>query len=145
MPSAKKILYVVNGAAFFSRRLAVLAKAAENSGYEVHVATPDGAEAGRIAETGFHFHKIPFTRSGVGPWSEFKTYLELESLYRRLKPCPGPSLHHQTRYLRRYRGQADRGSGRGFDHHRSGLCLLLQTLKGPVAQTRPPALVPHGS
>ena len=108
MPSAKKILYVVNGAAFFSRRLAVLAKAAENSGYEVHVATPDGAEAGRIAETGFHFHKIPFTRSGVGPWSEFKTYLELESLYRRLKPC---LVHHFTIKPVIYGGIAARRTG----------------------------------
>ena len=88
-----KLLYVINGAAFFNTRLSRLALAARERGYEVHVALPPSAETARTRELGFITHAIPFSRSGIRPWTELWTLLRLAALYRRIRPS---LVHHFT-------------------------------------------------
>lgn len=81
-----KLLFVVNDAAYFlSHRLSV-ALAAQQIGFDVHVATPEGHATATIADEGFTYHHIPLTRKGVNPWQELGSIKALVSLYRKLKP-----------------------------------------------------------
>ena len=63
-----------------------MARAAQHAGFEVHVATPPSAAAGRIAEGGFEWHSIPLSRRSAHPLRELGTIRALMSLYRRLAP-----------------------------------------------------------
>jgi len=65
--SARRLLYVVSEDWYFLSHRLPMARAARDSGYEVHVATRvvDGAEA--IEAEGFKLHSIPFARGRVGP------------------------------------------------------------------------------
>jgi glycosyltransferase involved in cell wall biosynthesis len=108
MQPGKKILYVINGAAFFNTRLSNLARAAQGLGFKVHVATPESDDTALIAKMGFNFHPVPFTRSGVGLFSETRTLLRLAALYNRLKP---DLVHHLTLKPVLYGGLAARWAG----------------------------------
>lgn len=81
-----KLLYVINDAGFFLSHRLALARAAEKSGFEIHVAVPAGPKSGDIAAKGFTVHLIPMSRTGVNPLAEARSVLALYSLYRKLKP-----------------------------------------------------------
>ena len=63
-----------------------LASAAQEEGYEIHVATSHGACLDQIRSHGFGHHIVPFVRSGQNPLYELRTMLCLVSLFLRLKP-----------------------------------------------------------
>lgn len=63
-----------------------LAKAAQNAGYEIHVAAPDEPEGQAITEAGFHFHAIPLDRRSINPWREFACITALNRLFRAVRP-----------------------------------------------------------
>ena len=86
MATVKKILFVVNAPEFFLSHRLPLAEAAKDQGYEVHVASASGEQAGAIADLGFAHHVVPFVRSGQNPMVELKTFLDLVQLFRRLRP-----------------------------------------------------------
>ena len=90
--SAKsRILFVDNDVnSFYSYRID-LALAARDSGFEVHVAAPQGKSAEILLAEGLQYHPIPMTRSGLAPWKEFSTISTLFRLYRRTKP---DLVHH---------------------------------------------------
>ena len=81
-----RVLYVTNDTGYFLSHRLPVAKAAQASGYDVHVAAPSGKAAGRIREEGFSFHAIPLSRRGTRPWEECRTLLALLRLYRALRP-----------------------------------------------------------
>jgi glycosyltransferase involved in cell wall biosynthesis len=93
MSSKPKILFLVNEAFFFiSHRLAV-AKAAQESGFDVHVAAPDDHvwapadfDVEVFSQLGMTFHAIPLTRRGTNPFEEISTILALYRLFRALSP-----------------------------------------------------------
>lgn len=91
--SQHKILFVVNDGPFFLSHRLPLALAARDAGYEVHVATPEDAGAGRIRAHGFAFHPIPMVRSGTRPAEEAASLVALVRLYRALRPA---LVHHVT-------------------------------------------------
>ena len=84
--SLKKILFVVNAPEFFVSHRLPLAVAAQESGYEVHVASADGEEVGAIKALGFRHHIVGFARSGQNPLIELKTLMQLVRLFRRVRP-----------------------------------------------------------
>ena len=86
MSSLKKILFVVNAPEFFVSHRLPLAVAAQESGYEVHVASADGEEVGAIKAHGFHHHVVGFARSGQNPLVELKTLASLVRLFRQVRP-----------------------------------------------------------
>lgn len=89
----KKILYVVNDADFFLSHRLPIAKAAQASGYEVHIATPMGASVKKIVSEGLAFYPIALDRSRANPLSEIKSLWSLYRLYRELQP---DLVHHVT-------------------------------------------------
>jgi len=88
-----RLLYVVNNAAFFLSHRLPIAVAARKAGFDVHVATPPGEAARRIAEAGFPFHPIRLRRGGKSPVGALVALLSLWRLYRRLHP---DVVHHVT-------------------------------------------------
>lgn len=83
---AQVILFVVNTPEFFlSHRLSV-AVAAQQAGFEVHVASAEGVGVAEIKEIGFFHHVISFTRSGQNFAIEFKTFLSLSCLFLKVNP-----------------------------------------------------------
>lgn len=84
--NTKRLLFVVNNPAFFLSHRVALATAAQQAGYEVHVATMDGPSVPRIVALGLTHHVIPMNRSGKNPLQELKSLLALRRLFKELKP-----------------------------------------------------------
>lgn len=89
----RKLLIVVNDAAFFLSHRLPIALGAREHGYDVHIATPRDVAATRIEKLGLPFHAIPLSRRGTSPATELATIAALTSLYRRLAP---DIVHHVT-------------------------------------------------
>jgi glycosyltransferase involved in cell wall biosynthesis len=88
-----RLVYVVPDARFFVTHRLPLALAARARGYDVHVATPDGASVEAIRAAGLAWHRVRFGALRRKPWSDLLTLLDLLRLYRRLKPA---LVHHVT-------------------------------------------------
>ena len=84
--SAPRLLYVVSEDWYFLSHRLPMARAARDSGYEVHVATRvvDGAEA--IEAEGLRLHSIPFARGRVGPLAALRTIAALRRIHRNVRP-----------------------------------------------------------
>src|SRR5215813_15156455 len=89
--SQPRVLFVDNDVnSFYSYRIE-MARATRDSGYDVHVAAPQGKAVEILKREGFHYHPISMTRSGLMPWKEFGTIKMLYSLYREVRP---DLVHH---------------------------------------------------
>lgn len=86
MSAGRRLLFVVNNPAFFMSHRVPVALAAQQAGYEVHVATMDGPAVADIEALGMTHHALPMTRSGKHPLQELGTLLALIRLFRRLRP-----------------------------------------------------------
>ena len=87
------LLFVVNEAYFFVSRRLPIARAARETGFEVHLATPtDNVWAPAdydpqlLSAEGIVFHPIPLERRGRNPWADLRTFLAIWRLFRRLRP-----------------------------------------------------------
>jgi glycosyltransferase involved in cell wall biosynthesis len=90
--SAKpRVLFVDNDVNSFHAYRIELALAARDSGFDVHVAAPQGKAAEILRAEGLRYHPIPMTRSGLAPWKELSTIVALFRLYRRVRP---DLVHH---------------------------------------------------
>src|SRR5262245_56491824 len=83
---APSLLYVVSEDWYFLSHRLPMARAARDSGYEVHVATRvvDGAKA--IETEGFTLHPIPFARGRVGLVAALRTIAALQRIHRSVHP-----------------------------------------------------------
>ena len=83
---APRILYVVTEDWYFLSHRLPMARAAQDAGFEVHVATrlKDGTAA--IEEEGFVPHALSWSRGSLSPLGSFSAILELRRLLRDLKP-----------------------------------------------------------
>ena len=90
-----RLLFVVNVAWFFISHRLPLAVAAQQAGYEVHVASggarPD--EIRQLEHAGLVFHPLDLKRSGRNPFDNLRLLWQLRQLYRRVKP---DVAHHVT-------------------------------------------------
>ncbi|MBD9472251.1 glycosyltransferase family 1 protein [Achromobacter sp. K91] len=86
MSAGRRLLFVVNNPAFFMSHRVPVALAAQQAGYEVHVATMDGPAVADIQALDMTHHAIPMTRSGKHPLQELGTLLALIRLFRHLRP-----------------------------------------------------------
>lgn len=84
--SARRLLFIINDAAFFISHRLPLAVAARENGFEVHVATPEATACVKIKNAGFVFHAIPLSRSGKNPFKEQKSLAAIYALIRKVKP-----------------------------------------------------------
>ncbi|WP_459615713.1 glycosyltransferase family 4 protein [Bordetella sp. 2513F-2] len=82
----RRLLFVVNNPAFFLSHRLPLAQAARRAGYEVHVATMDGAAVATIVGHGLIHHVLPLNRSGKNPLQELRALHAIYRLFRRVRP-----------------------------------------------------------
>lgn len=83
---SRKLLIVVNQAAFFiSHRLAI-AEGARDAGYDVHIATQPGPGVEHIRNLGFRHTEIPLVRSGRAVLAEIRLMFVLWRLFWKVKP-----------------------------------------------------------
>ena len=81
-----RIVFVVNQAAFFvSHRLALAARA-RAAGFDVVVATPDGAGVETIKAEGFSWYPFFYDAGGMNPLRDVQTFRNLVGLFDRLRP-----------------------------------------------------------
>lgn len=70
-----------------------LARAVRAAGFRVHLVSPPGPYARRLAAEGFDWHAFDFARRGINPFGEAVTIARLVALYRSIRPT---HCHHFT-------------------------------------------------
>lgn len=86
MTRNKTLLIVINvDWLFLAHRLEIATKAL-SQGYEVTVVAKDTGSKELIEAAGFQFINLNISRSGVNPFSEFKTWVDLFKIYKRIQP-----------------------------------------------------------
>jgi len=87
-----RLLFLMNEALFFTTHRIAVALAAQDAGYEVHVAAPfeDGPVA-VIRGCGFHYHDLPLKRGGRSLLGEGRLLARCFQLIRAIKP---DLVHH---------------------------------------------------
>lgn len=86
MSRCKSLLIVINvDWLFLAHRLAI-AMQALNQGFVVTVVAKDTGKRAAIEAAGFKFINLNISRSGVNPFSEFKTSVDLFKIYKRIQP-----------------------------------------------------------
>jgi glycosyltransferase involved in cell wall biosynthesis len=83
--SRRILLFECSAAYFLSQRLP-LARAVQDLGHEVHVATSPDAAAENIRTAGFEFHPVELSRGGVSLRQELATLRHIRRLYAYLRP-----------------------------------------------------------
>ncbi len=83
-----RLLYLVNIPRFFITHRLPLALAAQDAGYEVHVASSmyDEASVQRIIDSGLPFHPLPLRQHSTSPIHEWEALRAIYKLYRQLQP-----------------------------------------------------------
>lgn len=136
------LLFIVNEAYFFLSHRLPVARAAQDAGFDVHVAAPDdhvwapeGFRIDALRDAGFHYQVIPLVKRGTNPIEELCTFVAIWRLLRRLKP---KLVHNLTIKPVLYGGVAARlagvpgviagitGLGQMFSGHGFGVALLRQ-------------------
>lgn len=82
----KKLLFIINNPHYFLSHRLPIALAAQEQGYEIHVATGEPDILPKIREEGFSYHFIPLSRSGRNVFSETKSIIAMYHLMRRIRP-----------------------------------------------------------
>ena len=128
MTTGRRLLFVVNNPDFFLSHRVALARAAQQAGFDVHVATMAGDGVTAIEALGMRHHVIPMTRSGAHPLQELGTLIALYRLFREVAPdvvqlvTIKPVLYGGiAARLARVRGMVAAISGLGFVFVRPGL------------------------
>ncbi len=120
----RRLLFLMNEALFFTTHRLPVALAAQQAGYEVHVAAP--FEAGPVAvirDRGFHYHDLPLKRGGRSLLGEARLLARCFQLIRRIKP---DLVHHVAMKPVIFGGLASRLLGvPGVVHAITGLGFLF--------------------
>lgn len=82
----KKLLFVVNADWFFLSHRLPIAEAAQEQGYEVHVAAGDTGRLAELRSFGFVPHFLRLDRRDSGPLSLFGTLIQLCRLFVEVRP-----------------------------------------------------------
>jgi glycosyltransferase involved in cell wall biosynthesis len=87
VPGCKgKLVFIVNVDWFFISHRVALARAARDSGWDVHVFTTDTGRAGEIEAEGMQVRRIPMGRAAQNPLLEFFCLWSIISGLRRARP-----------------------------------------------------------
>ena len=81
-----KVLFIVNVDWFFVSHRLPIAQAANKKGFEVHVASSFTGSQGIIEESGIAVHKLNLDRSSFGIIENFKIFIEIINLIKRIRP-----------------------------------------------------------
>jgi glycosyltransferase involved in cell wall biosynthesis len=83
-----KLLFNVNAAWFFISHRIEIARAARDTGYEVHVSADieSPEEQDQVEREGFRFHRVRLKRGGVNPVGDLVYLRQLKSVMRTVRP-----------------------------------------------------------
>jgi glycosyltransferase involved in cell wall biosynthesis len=84
--AAPRLLYIVTEDWYFLSHRLPMARAAQQAGYEVHVATRLKDGAASILKEGFVPHALDWSRGSLSPLGSLSAIVELRRLLRALKP-----------------------------------------------------------
>ena len=76
----KKLLYVINHIDWFWSHRLPLAQAAQNAGWDVHLAVTDADKDEQLKSYGFTGHDLPKSDQGFLPFTILKTILSIRKL-----------------------------------------------------------------
>ena len=82
----KKLLYVINHIDWFWSHRLPLAQAAQNAGWDVHLAVTDADKDEQLKSYGFTGHDLPKSDQGFLPFTILKTILSIRKLILKEKP-----------------------------------------------------------
>ena len=82
----KRLLMLVNDAAFFASHRLPVALAARDAGYDVHVATAPGEAASAITAHGLAHYPLAISRGGTNLFREMHSFLQVMNVIRRVRP-----------------------------------------------------------
>jgi len=87
-----KLLYLVTEAGYFFSHRYALAKAAQNKGFDIVVATKPGSYHQRLLDEGFRVSPLKkMTRSGLNPIHQILSIIEIYKIYKKENP---DIVHH---------------------------------------------------
>jgi hypothetical protein len=86
-----KIVFLITEDWFFCSHFIERAVAAKNLGYDLIVVAREGAHGGIIRERGLRFIPLKFNRRSINFYSEFRTILDIVTIYCQEKP---DIVHH---------------------------------------------------
>lgn len=87
----RKLIFLVTEDWYFWSHRLPMARAAQEAGFEVGVATRVAAHGERIRQEGFTLHALHWRREDLGPWASLAAIFEIYRLYRRERPF---IVHH---------------------------------------------------
>jgi glycosyltransferase involved in cell wall biosynthesis len=88
---SKKVLFVANRAEFFFSHRMPIARAAQELGFKVHVATPEDPYVPDLKAHGLIWHALELEGKSLNPIQELQTIVHLIQLYRTVQP---DLVHH---------------------------------------------------
>ena len=91
MSDKLRILFVANRAEFFASHRLPIAHAAQEKGYEVHVATPEDPYVPDVKAHDLIWHELELEGKSLNPFQELRTIIDLIRLYRMVAP---DLVHH---------------------------------------------------
>ena len=87
MAEARRLLFLVNEALFFTTHRMPVARAARALGIDVHVAAPyDPVFVKVIQDNGFPYHAIPLRRGSRSPFGELLLFIAMARVIRAVQP-----------------------------------------------------------
>jgi len=87
MAEARRLLFLVNEALFFTTHRMSVARAARAAGIDVHVAAPyDPVFVKVIQDNGFPYHGIPLRRGSRSPFGELRLFFAVARVIKAVKP-----------------------------------------------------------
>jgi glycosyltransferase involved in cell wall biosynthesis len=91
MPPHPRLLFVANRAEFFTSHRLPIARAAQEKGFEVHVATPRDPYVPDLKAHDLVWHELELEGKSLNPIQELRTLVHLIQLYRAVRP---ELVHH---------------------------------------------------
>lgn len=82
----KKLLFVVNVDWFFVSHRLPIALAAQQQGYEIHLACGFTDQTAYLSNLGFKLHPLELSRSGTRLWDELGTFKNIYTVLKKVKP-----------------------------------------------------------
>jgi glycosyltransferase involved in cell wall biosynthesis len=95
----RKLIFLVTEDWYFWSHRLPMARAAQQAGFDVAVATRVAAHGARIETAGFRLIPMRWRREEIGPWASLAAILEIYRLYRRERPFMVHHVAHKAAIL----------------------------------------------
>jgi glycosyltransferase involved in cell wall biosynthesis len=95
----RKLIFLVTEDWYFWSHRLPMARAAQDAGFDVAVATRVGAHGERIETAGFGLHRMRWRREEIGFWASVAAIVEIYRLYRRERPFMVHHVAHKAALL----------------------------------------------